>query len=114
MSLAGGHEWHMDPLATVRSPNITPDATGIAEYSDGELARVIRHGVKRDDTGALFMMAVGPMSDDDLVAVMSYLRTVACRAARRRRRRDRPELHQHDRRGSRVDLDVPAEFAAGR
>lgn len=75
-TIAGGHEWHMGPLGTIRSPNVTPHATGIADYTDPELARAIRHGIKKDDTGALFMMSVGPMSDDDLVAIMSYVRSV--------------------------------------
>jgi mono/diheme cytochrome c family protein len=73
----GGHEWHMGPLGTIRSTNITPDeATGIGSYTDAELARALRHGVGKDDRGLLFMMAVGPMSDEDLVAVMSYMRSV--------------------------------------
>jgi mono/diheme cytochrome c family protein len=76
-SFKGGHEWHMGPLGTIRSTNISSDeATGIGSYTDGELARAIRHGVAQDDRGLLFMMAVGPMSDEDLIAVMSYLRTV--------------------------------------
>ena len=76
-SLAGGHQWHMGPLATVNSVNITPDeATGIGTYTDAELARAIRHGVAKDGRGLLYMMGVGPMSDEDLTAVISYLRAI--------------------------------------
>jgi mono/diheme cytochrome c family protein len=75
--LKGGHEWHMGPLGTIRSVNITPDeATGIGKYTDAELARAIRHGVAKDGRGLLFMMGVGPTSDEDLIAIISYLRTV--------------------------------------
>ena len=73
----GGHAWRMGPLGTIRSANITPDeATGIGNYSDAELARAIRHGVAKDGTGALFMMSVGPMSDEDLTALVSYMKTI--------------------------------------
>lgn len=73
----GGHEWHMGPIGTLRSSNITPDEkTGVGAWSDGEIARAIRHGVRRDGTAALFMMSVGPMSDEDLTALVSYMRTI--------------------------------------
>lgn len=73
----GGHEWHMGPIGVIRAPNITPhEGTGIGKYTDAELARVIRHGVKRNDEAGLFMMAVGPMSDEDLTAVVSYIRSI--------------------------------------
>ena len=76
LALVGGHEWHMGPLGTIRSTNITPDEeTGIGKYTDAELARAIRHGVGKDDRGLLFMMSVGGHSDEDLTAVISYLRT---------------------------------------
>ena len=73
----GGHEWHMGPIGTLRSANITPDEkTGVGAWSDGELARVIRYGVRRDDRAALFMMSVGGMSDEDLTAIVSYMRSI--------------------------------------
>lgn len=76
-SLAGGHVWHMGPLATVTSANITQDeATGIGSWTDAEIARAIKHGIGKDGDANLFMMSVGPMSDEDLTAIVSYLRTV--------------------------------------
>ncbi len=73
----GGHEWHMGPLGTIRSPNITPHpASGIGKLSDGEIARAIRSGVNARHEGELFMMGVGPMSDEDLTAIVSYMRTI--------------------------------------
>lgn len=59
--------------------NITPDVeTGIGGWTDGELARAIREGVSRDGE-ALFpimpwFMYTG-MSDDDVGAVIAYLRS---------------------------------------
>ena len=73
----GGHEWHMGPLGTIRAPNITPDdATGVGKFTDGQLARAIKHGIKPDGTAALFMMSVGGMSDEDLTAIVSYIRSM--------------------------------------
>jgi mono/diheme cytochrome c family protein len=65
------------PFGVFYPPNLTPDATGIAGYTDAELARVIRHGVRRGDHLAPFMkVAIGPMSDADLTAIVSFLRTL--------------------------------------
>jgi hypothetical protein len=73
----GGHEWHMGPIGTLRSANITQDeGTGIGTWTDAEIARAIRHGIRRDGRPALFMMSVGGISDEDLTAVISYMRTI--------------------------------------
>lgn len=63
---------------TAYAPNITP-AGRIADWSDAELARAIREGIRPD--GSLigppmpFAMYRG-LSDDDLAAIVAYLRTV--------------------------------------
>lgn len=72
--LAGGHEFPL-PFGTVYSANLTPDAgTGIGRRSDGELARILRHGVRADGRAAIPLMEFQGMSDEDLVAVISFLR----------------------------------------
>lgn len=55
------------------APNLTRVA---ANYSDAELARLIRKGVKRDGTSVLVMptAALTHIADDDLAAVISWLR----------------------------------------
>ena len=73
----GGGEWKMGPLGTIRSPNLTADdATGMGKLSDGQIARAIRSSVKADHTAATFMISVGGMSDEDLAAIVSYMRTI--------------------------------------
>lgn len=77
--LAGGVVFDEGVFRAV-SGNITPDpATGIGKWSDAEIARAIREGVRPD--GSL----IGPpmpyplyhgIADDDLVAIVAYLRTV--------------------------------------
>lgn len=73
---AGG-ELAMGPLATLNAPNITPGGMGAA-YSDGELARLIRHGLKKDGRSLRFMPAqdFNWLPDADVVAIISFLRTV--------------------------------------
>ena len=65
-------------LGTWTAPNLTPDSTtGIGTVSDGQLARMIRHGVNRENRVALpFMDVYADMAEDDLVAVISFLRTL--------------------------------------
>jgi mono/diheme cytochrome c family protein len=76
--LRGGYVLHAGPFGTFYPVNLTPDPeTGIGKLSDSELARVIRHGVAPAGTlDPLMSFAVGPMSDEDLTAVVSYLRSL--------------------------------------
>ncbi len=65
-------------LGTWSAPNLTSDsATGIGAVSDGQLARMIRHGVNREGRVALpFMDVYANLTEKDLVAVLSYLRSL--------------------------------------
>ncbi len=76
--LRGGYVMKAGPFGTFYPANLTSDPeTGIAKLSDAELARVIRHGVgPKGGYDPLMAFAVGPMSDEDLVAVISYLRSL--------------------------------------
>jgi mono/diheme cytochrome c family protein len=66
------------PFGDFWPSNITPDEeTGIGGYSDGDLARVIRHAVNADGGLSPFMkVALGPMADEDLAAIVAYLRSL--------------------------------------
>jgi mono/diheme cytochrome c family protein len=73
--LAGGNTFKL-PLGNVYTPNLTPDReTGIGRYSDAELARVLRYGVMPDGRAALPFMEYHNLSDDDLTALISFLRS---------------------------------------
>jgi mono/diheme cytochrome c family protein len=75
--LSGGMPF-MEPGFQARAPNITPDPeTGIGRWSDAELARAIREGIRPDKS------VIGPpmpiafyrsISDADLRDVVAYLR----------------------------------------
>lgn len=67
-----------DPMFTAFAPNITPDKkTGIGLWTDAQLAKAIREGVRPDGS------IIGPpmpipfhrnLSDDDLAALVAYLK----------------------------------------
>ena len=64
----------------VQAQNITPDPeTGIGQWTDGEVIRAIREGIKNDGT-ALFPQMPYPyyhsMSDEDVRSVVAYIRTL--------------------------------------
>ena len=74
--LAGGFPFKLGPIGTLYSGNLTPDReTGIGRYTDPQIARMLRHGVRPDGVASIpLLMPFGEMSDDDVVAVLSYLR----------------------------------------
>lgn len=75
LALMGGKEFHL-PVGVFRVPNITPDLeTGIGRYQDEDLARILRYGVRPDGRAVLPFMPFANLSDADLTAVISYLRT---------------------------------------
>ncbi len=75
--LAGGSTIEAGPLGRVTAPNITPGGVA-ASYSDGEIARLILHGVRRDGRSVRFMPAheIHWLPDEDIVALISYVRSV--------------------------------------
>lgn len=73
--LIGGFTFDIPP-GKIHTPNLTPDsATGIGAVSDGQLARMLRDGVRRDGRAALPFMNYHQLSDGDVVALISFLRS---------------------------------------
>lgn len=73
--MAGGNSFHL-PVGTFYVRNITPDpTTGIGRYSDREIARVLRYGVHPTGRAMLPFMPFANVADDDLTAIISYLRS---------------------------------------
>jgi mono/diheme cytochrome c family protein len=74
--LSGGFRLALGPLGAVYAANLTPDPeTGIGRYSDAQIARMMRWSVRPNGRASIDpLMPFGNMSDDDLVAVISYLR----------------------------------------
>jgi mono/diheme cytochrome c family protein len=75
--LSGGYEWKIPP-GEFYARNITPDSTtGIGTFSDKAIARALRYGVGHDGRALLPFMEVQGLSDEDLTAIVSYLRTTS-------------------------------------
>lgn len=79
--LSGGREFRDWRIGIARAANLTPDAaTGLGTWSDAEIIRALRNGVRKN--GRL-LAPVMPydwfhgMSDDDALAVVRYLRSQA-------------------------------------
>ncbi|MDX1572212.1 MAG: cytochrome c [Xanthomonadales bacterium] len=69
------------PYGSFPTPNITPDKkTGIGDYTDAELDRVMRTGIKKNGTRVVanFMpwYIYKNMTDEDMAAVIAYLRSL--------------------------------------
>lgn len=63
----------MKGFYSVTAPNLN---FSIRRYSDSELVRLIRFGIKRDGTSALGMISYTfyPLSDEDLINIIAHLR----------------------------------------
>lgn len=66
-------------MGYLASANLTGGKGGIAEVSDAKIARALRHGVRRDGRSVVLMPALEyfPMNDEDVGALIGYLRSVA-------------------------------------
>lgn len=73
--LGGGPELDVGPIGTFAAPNVT---LVLSAYSDGELARLVRYGIRKDGRGLRFMPSQDFTwwRDDDVAALIAYLRTV--------------------------------------
>ena len=76
--LKGGVGIPLGPMGTIYSRNLTPDKnTGIGRYTDEQVFRMMRHGIRPDGTASMpLLMPFWKMADDDLIAVVSYLRSM--------------------------------------
>lgn len=78
----GGFVWNKELgfPGLLAAPNLTPDpATGLGDWTDGEIVRAIREGVDREGNALFPIMPythLRSMSDEDAAAIVTYLRTV--------------------------------------
>lgn len=82
-----GDAWNDDPWFSVHT---TPNLTELLPaYSDGELTRLLRRGIRRDGTAAVDMPSAMfyHLSNEDLVSVMAFLRTLPPQPGLERQRR---------------------------
>lgn len=78
-NMGGGREEPLGPLGTIVVPNVTAGRHGrLAAYSDAELARLIKHGIKRDGRSVVMMPSQNTAwwPTEDVAAVISWLRSL--------------------------------------
>jgi mono/diheme cytochrome c family protein len=75
--LGGGKTMDVGPLGKFAAPNISEGGLG-ATYTDGELLRIVRHGLKKDGTSVRFMPSheFNWLPEADFVAAISWMRTM--------------------------------------
>lgn len=74
--LSGGFKFEFE-LGKFYSRNITPDKeTGIGNLTDAEIARTLYYGVSSKGKAMLDFMPFHNLSEEDMTAIISYLRTV--------------------------------------
>ena len=75
--LQGGTKFTAPPLGSVYSKNLTPDKeTGIGRYTDRQIARMMRYNVRPNGRASIApMMPFHNMSDEDMIAIISFLRS---------------------------------------
>jgi mono/diheme cytochrome c family protein len=74
---AGGDHFPLGPGNDLYAKNITPAAIG--SWTDGELLRAVTQGVSKDGTALFPLMPYphfGAMSEEDVHAVLAYIRTL--------------------------------------
>ena len=78
VAIKGGLPFPMGPLGTIYTKNLTSDAkTGIGRYTDEQIFRMMRHGIRPDGLASMpLLMPFWKMADDDLIAIVSYLRSL--------------------------------------
>jgi len=70
-------EVNMPPISALfATPNLTPHETGLAGWTDAEIARAIREGVDKDGVELVIMPSAHytALSDADVAAIVGYLR----------------------------------------
>ena len=93
-------------LGEIWAPNLTSDTeTGIGSWTDGELARLLRNGVRRDGHYAGSMPRFARLGDQDVAALIGFLRSDDPLVA--------PVSHQVPRGGMGIAGKLALAFAAG-
>jgi mono/diheme cytochrome c family protein len=75
LPLIGGGDFAL-PIGHIYSSNLTPDKeTGIGSLTDQQIARALRYGVGHDGRALFDFMPFHNLSDEDLRAVISFIRS---------------------------------------
>jgi mono/diheme cytochrome c family protein len=81
LHLAGGQRWSLGPYGSFVTPNLTSDKeAGLGNWTDQEIKNVLSKGIRKDGSRMLPFPMPWPdyshMSENDMNALISYLRSV--------------------------------------
>ncbi len=81
LRFAGGMKWSLGPYGVVTTQNLTSDKeTGLGAWTNDDIKRGITKGIRKDGTRSIpFPMpwtSYANLSDDDMNAIIAYLRTI--------------------------------------
>lgn len=77
--LAGGREFPLGPMGVLVSPNLTPDETGLGDWTDEEIEAAVRIGVNKDGRRLHPLMPYANFfnwAESDMQALIMYLRSI--------------------------------------
>jgi len=77
--LAGGREFSLGPFGVLVTPNLTPDETGLGDWTDEEIEAALRIGVNRDGRRLHPLMPYPSFfnwAESDMAALIQYLRSI--------------------------------------
>jgi mono/diheme cytochrome c family protein len=78
-ALTGGIGFELPGLGIFWAPNLTPDETGLAAWSEAEIVTAIRTGIRPDGRNLVPVMpwpAFSSLTDEDAAAIAAYLKTL--------------------------------------
>ena len=77
--LAGGREFSLGPFGVLSSMNLTPDETGLGDWTDEEIEAALRIGINRDGRRLHPLMPYPNFfnwAESDMEALIMYLRSI--------------------------------------
>lgn len=77
--LAGGREFSLGPFGVLVTPNLTPDETGLGDWTDEEIEAAIRIGINPDGRRLHPLMPYPNFfnwAESDMAALIQYLRSI--------------------------------------
>lgn len=75
--MGGGNQLRGASGKKIRTPNLTPHATGIQDWTEAEFRRAITEGVAKDNSVISYPMPLFPeLTEEESTAIFAYLKTI--------------------------------------
>ncbi|MET7258720.1 c-type cytochrome [Dyadobacter fermentans] len=75
--MGGGNKLRNAAGKKIQTPNLTPHATGIANWTEGEFRRAVTAGISKDNSVISYPMPLFPeLTEAETSAIFAYLKTI--------------------------------------